>query len=177
MNQKRLSFILTCTIITINASEGPDFSTRLYEKIGKSATFIICGAISGINAYTMHNVGHGLVLKYGIKKPKKISFTDILYGNVSFKQSEMTSSDTINYFLAGPLAQLAFSYGYLKLMQRANPNSALVMGFKTGNYLGIISSLVTLIPTKVYNRKTDGFNILEIKILEKFAHIGHAFSV
>lgn len=175
MNLKRLSFILICTIITINAAEGPDFSTRLYEKIGQSATFIICSAISGINAYTLHNVGHGLVLKYGIEKPKKITFADILCGDVSFKQSEMTSSDTIKYFLAGPLVQLAFSYGHLKLMHRANPNSALVMGFKTGNYLGIISSLVALIPTKICKRKTDGFNILEIKILEKFAHIGHAF--
>lgn len=165
------------TVLKIHASQAPDFPDRIYEKIGKCAGFATCCAISSFNAYTFHNLGHGLTLKYGIEKPKEISIWDILYGKVSFKQSQMTSGDTIKYFLAGPLAQLAFSYGYLKLMQRANPNSALVLGLKTGNYLGIISSLLTLVPTKIGKRPTDGYHILEMKILEKFAHIGHALNV
>jgi hypothetical protein len=161
----------------INASQAPDLPAHIYEKIGNFTAFTACCAISSFNAYTFHNLGHGLTLKYGIEKPKKISIWDILYGKVSFKQSQMTSGDTIKYFLAGPLAQFAFSYGYLKLMQRANPNSALVLGMKTGNYLGIISSLLALVPTKIGKRQTDGYHILEMKILERFAHIGHAFNV
>lgn len=152
----------------INASENPDFSARLYRKIGHATGFSASFLATCIANHTfIHNIGHGLTLNNLVKNKKKVTLIDLIDGNVSYPKQSLSKKEEIIYYLAGPILELGFNYAYYKLMQKVADRHPVFNGFKCAAIVGMAEAIGSLVPLKLYAPtsqhaiKSDGYYILK----------------
>lgn len=166
---RKLIGIITFSLLlnTIVASEF-NFSNRVYQKIGTAASFSASFLATCVATHTfIHNIGHGLTLKYLVNNKKNIIFTDLIDGNVSYPKNSLSKKEEIIYYLAGPALELCINYAYYKLMEKVSDKHAIFNGFKCGAMIGMTEAAISLVPLKLYVPtaqhaiKSDGYYILK----------------
>lgn len=168
MNLRTFAWMIIFTLSSPAIASEPNFSTRLSQKIGYTTFFSASFLATCVATHTfIHNIGHGLTLKYFVKNKKHITITDLIDGKVSYPKQSLSKKEEIIYYLAGPVLELGVNYAYYKLMERVADRHATFNGFRCGAIIGMTEAITSLIPIKLYvpiaqhSIKSDGYYILK----------------